>query len=217
MRRFLLATAATTLLATGAFAQEMAPLTTPLAQAPAGAYELEKSHASITFKVLHMGLAYYTMRFDDFDAAITLDPAKPEASKLDVTIKPASLDSNNEKLTAHTSNKDFFDVEKYPTITFVSTGIEKTSDTTGKVTGNLTMHGVTKPVVLDARFNGGGSHPFFKKHALGFSATTTIKRSEFGMGYGVPMVDDNVYVLIETEFLQKGGEGLAAPVKPAKK
>lgn len=213
MRRLLLTTAATALIATSALAQEMKPLSTPLAQAPAGQYELEKSHASITFKVLHMGLAYYTMRFNDFDATIDLDPKKPEASKLNVSIKPASLDSNDKKLTEHTNNKDFFDVTKYPTITFVSTGIEKTSDTSGKVTGNLTLHGVTKPITLDARFNGGGSHPFFKKHALGFSATTTIKRSEFGMGYGVPMVDDNVHVMIETEFLQKGGEGLAAPVK----
>lgn len=212
MRRFLLATTATALLATSALAQG-APLNTPLAQAPAGAYELEKTHASITFKVLHMGLAYYTMRFNDFDATITLDPKKPEASTLNVTIKPASLDANNPKMTAHTDNKDFFEVAKYPTITFVSTGIEKTSDTTGKVTGNLTLHGVTKPVTLEARFNGGGSHPMMKKYALGFSATTTIKRSEFGMGYGTPMVDDNVHVLIETEFLQAGGEGLAAPVK----
>lgn len=214
MRRFLLATAATALFATHALAADMGPLTTPLAQAPAGAYELEKTHASITFKVLHMGLAYYTMRFNDFDATINLDPKKPEASKLNVTIKPASLDANNPKMTAHTDNQDFFNVAKYPTITFVSTGIEKTSETTGKVTGNLTMLGVTKPITLDARFNGGGSHPFMKKHALGFSATTTIKRSDFGMNYGIPMVDDNVHVMIESEFVQSGGEGLAAPVKP---
>ena len=214
MRRYLLTTAATALFATHALAADMAPLTTPLAQAPAGEYTLEKTHASITFKVLHMGLAYYTMRFNDFDATINLNPQTPEASTLKVSIKPASLDANNAKMTAHTDNKDFFDVAKYPTITFVSTGIEKTGDTTGKVTGNLTLLGVTKPVTLDARFNGGGSHPFMKKHALGFSATTTIKRSEFGMNYGLPMVDDNVHVLIETEFLKTGGDGLAAPVKP---
>ena len=125
MRRILLATTAATLFATAALAQEMKPLTTPLAEAPAGRYSVEKSHASITFKVLHMGLAYYTMRFNDFDATIELDPKKPEASKLNVTIKPASLDSNDKKLTAHTDNKDFFEVAKYPTITFVSTGIER--------------------------------------------------------------------------------------------
>lgn len=217
MRRLMLTTTASLLLATTAFAQEMKPLAEPLSKAPAGAYELEKTHGSITFKVMHMGLAAYTMRFNDFDAAINLDPAKPEASSVNVTIKPTSLDSNNAKLTEHTNNKDFFDVTKYPTITFKSTKIEKTSDTTGKITGDLTMHGVTKPIVLDATYNGGGQHVFFKKHAIGFSATTTIKRSEFGMGYGVPMVADDVHVAIETEFLQKGGEGLAAPVKPQTK
>ena len=214
MRRTLLTSASILFLATAAMAApDMGPLTTPLAKAPAGAYEVEKTHASITFSVMHMGLAAYTMRFNDFDATIDLNPAKPEASKVNVTIKPASLDANNPKLTDHTNNKDFFEVAKYPTITFVSTVIEKTSDTTGKITGDLTLHGVTKPVVLDATFNGGGAHPFFKKHALGFSATTTIKRSDFGMGYGIPMVADDVNVRIETEFLQAGGEGLAAPVK----
>src|SRR5688572_9271881 len=99
-------------------------------------------------------------------------------------------------MTEHASNADFFDVAKYPTITFKSTKVEKTSDTTGKVHGDLTMHGVTKPIVLDAKFNAGGPHPMMKKHALGFSSTTTIKRSEFGMGYGVPMVADDVNVRI---------------------
>ena len=214
MRRTLLTSASILFFATAAMAAaDMGPLTTPLAKAPAGTYDLEKSHGSITFSVMHMGLAAYTMRFNDFDATINLDPAKPEASKVNVTIKPASLDSNNAKLTDHTNGTDFFEVEKYPTITFVSTGIEKTSDTTGKITGDLTLHGVTKPLVLDATFNGGGSHPFFKKHALGFSATTTIKRSDFGIGYGIPMVADNVNVRIETEFLKAGGDGLAEPVK----
>lgn len=203
MRRFMLTTTATMLLASCALAAEiMGPLTAPLAEAPAGTYELEKSHASITFTVMHMGLANYTMRFDDFDAKVNLDPAKPEASKLDVTIRPASLDSNNPKMTEHANNSDFFDVEKYPAITFTSTSIEKTGEKTGKITGNLTLHGVTKPVVLDAIYNGGGAHPMMKKHALGFSATTTIKRSEFGMGYGVPMVADDVHARIEVEFLK---------------
>ena len=184
-----------------AHAMEAPAMNSDITQAPAGQYELEKSHASIVFKVMHMGLANYTMRFNDFDATIDLDAKAPEKSKLNVTIKPASLDSNDQKLTAHTSNKDFFEVAKYPTITFTSTKIEKTSDTKGKIHGDLTMHGVTKPIVLDATFNNGMQHPHFKKYALGFSATTTIKRSEFGMGYGVPMVGDDVSVAIETEFL----------------
>lgn len=213
MHRLLLTTATLMLLASPVMAEDKSPSSenpatatapsTDISKAPAGSYELEKNHASITFKVMHMGNAYYTMRFNDFDADLTLDPAKPEASALNVSIKPASLDSNNPKLTEHTAGPDFFDVAKYPTITFKSTRVEKTGANTGKVTGDLTMHGVTKPVTLDVTFNNGSTHPMMKKFALGFSATTTIKRSEFGMGYGIPMVGDDVYADIEVEMLKK--------------
>ena len=203
MRSPVIAFTAAALLASSAFAQEAPVMSTDIAKAPAGQYVLEKSHASITFKAMHMGLANYTMRFNDFDATIDLDPAAPEKSKLNVTIKPASLDANNPKMTAHTDNEDFFNVAKFPTITFVSTKIEKLTPTTGKIHGDMTMLGVTKPVVLDTTFNNGGAHPFFKKYALGFSATTTIKRSDFGMKHGIPMVGDDIPVAIEVEFIQK--------------
>ncbi len=204
MRRLLLASTTLALLATSAFAADAPTLdtTTDISKAPAGHYELEKNHASITFKVLHLGYAFYTMRFNDFDASIDLDPKKLEASKLAVTVKPSSLDANNAKLTEHVGTAEFLDFAKYPTITFASTSIERTGANTGKITGNMTIHGVTKPVMLDATFNGGGLHPFFKQYDLGFSATTTIKRSDFGVSEGIPMVGDNVYVLIETEFLK---------------
>jgi polyisoprenoid-binding protein YceI len=199
--------AAALLTSTAAFAADAPPPYTPpttdISKAPSGHYVVEKDHASITFKVMHMGYAYYTMRFNDFDASIDLDRLKPEKSKVNVTIRPASLDSNNPKLTEHVSAKEFFDIAQYPTITFASTSIEKTDASHGKVHGNLTMHGVTKPIVLDATFNGGGPHMMYKKYDLGFSATTTVKRSEFGMGYGVPMVGDDILVSIETEFLQE--------------
>ncbi len=187
------------LLSSTAMAQAV---TTDIAKAPAGTYELEKGHASITFKAMHLGYAHYAMRFNDFDATLNLDPTAPEKSTLNVTIIPASLDSHNQQLTQHTSGKDFFDIEKYPTITFTSTRIEKTSANTGKITGDLTMHGVTKPIVLDATFNGGGQHPMMKKYDIGFSATTSVKRSDFGMGYGIDMVSDVIPVEIEAEFVQ---------------
>lgn len=203
MRLFTTSLLAATLLTSAALAADAPAFSSDISKAPAGQYALEKTHASITFKAMHMGLANYTMRFNTFDANITLDPAKPEASKLSVTIDPSSLDSNNAKMTAHTNNADFFDVAKHQSITFTSTKIEKTGANTGKVHGDLTLLGVTKPIVLDATFNNGGAHPFFKKYALGFSATTTIKRSDFGMGYGIPMVADDIPVAIETEFVQK--------------
>lgn len=191
------------MLSTAAFAADAPAMSNDIAKAPAGKYELEKSHASITFKVMHMGLASYTMRFNEFNADLTLNPKNIEQSKLSVTILPASLDSHNQQLTQHTSGKDFFNIETYPSISFTSTKIEKTSTNKGKIHGDLTMLGVTKPVVLDATFNNGGQHPFFKQYALGFSATTAITRSEFGMDYGIPTIGDTVQVTIETEFLKQ--------------
>lgn len=184
-------------------AAEAPKVSTDIALAPAGTYVLEKSHASIGFKVNHMGFADYAMRFNDFDATITLDPKAPEKSSVKATIKPASLDSNNPKLTEHTSGKDFFNVMLFPEMTFTSTKIEKTGTTTGKIHGDLTMLGVTKPVVLETTFIGGGDHTFFKKYDIGFKAKTTIKRSEFGMNYGIPMVSDDVAVEINAEFVQQ--------------
>lgn len=221
MRRTLLATTTLALLAfSPAFAAEQkaaavatpapaaakpaaATLSTDIATAPAGTYVLEKTHASITFKARHMGFADYVMRFNDFDATIVLDPKAPEKSSVKATINPASLDANNPKLTAHTNGKDFFNVVTFPTITFTSTRIEKTGPNTGKIHGDLSMLAVKKPIVLDATFIGGGNHIFFQKHDIGFKATTTIKRSDFGMTYGLDMVGDDVPVEINAEFVQQ--------------
>lgn len=215
MRRTLLTSASILFFATAAFAAEEAPKLTAskdLSLAPSGHYALEKNHASITFKVLHMGYAYYTMRFNDFDANLDVDAKAPEKSKVDVTIQAKSLDANNPKLTEHVGTADFLDYAKYPTITFKSTGIEKTGDHTAKITGDMTIHGVTKPVVLDATFNGGSLHPMMKQYDLGFSATTTIKRSDFGVSGFIPLVGDDIQVAIETEFLKAD-----APVSGEKK
>lgn len=205
MHTTLLRTTAMVLFASAAFAAEEAPKLTAsndISKAPSGHYALEKNHASITFKVMHMGYAYYTMRFNDFDASIDLDSKAPEKSKLNVTIDPKSLDSNNPKLTEHVSGSDFLDVAKYPTITFVSKSITKTGPNTGKITGDMTIHGVTKPVTLDTTFNGGSLHPMMKQYDIGFSATTTLKRSDFGVAGYIPLVGDEIQVAVETEFLK---------------
>jgi polyisoprenoid-binding protein YceI len=178
-------------------------VSTDIATAPAGNYVLEKSHASITFKVRHMGFADYVMRFNDFDAAIALDPKIPEKSSVKATINAASLDANNPKLTEHVSTKDFLNVPTFPTITFTSTKIEKTGLNTGKIYGDLNLLGVVKPIVLDTTFIGGGEHMMMKKYDIGFKATTTLKRSEFGMNYGIGMVGDEVAVEINAEFIQQ--------------
>jgi len=177
---------------------------------PAGSYKLDPTHASITFKVSHLGLSNYTARFKKFDADLTFDPAKPEGSKLNVSVDPMSIttdypfpdqkDFDNKLAT----DEKFFNAGAHPEITFTTTSIEMTGDKTAKVTGELAMLGVTKPVILDVTLNGAmKEHPFAKKPALGFSGTGTIKRSDFGFDHLVPMVGDEVTLLIEAEFLQE--------------
>jgi polyisoprenoid-binding protein YceI len=191
-------------------------------QVPAGDYKLDPHHASLEFKVSHLGFSHYTARFTDFDASLKFDPAHPETSSVEATIDPKSLTlpappaGFKDELTG----KAWFDVAQYPAITFRSTKVEVTGANTAKVTGDFTLHGVTKPVVLDATFNGGyAGHPMDPHARIGFSAHGVFKRSEFGMGFGVPApgttmgVSDEVDVQIEAEF---SGPALAtAPAAPA--
>lgn len=176
---------------------------------PAGDYKLDPAHASLEFKVNHLGFSHYTARFSDFDAKLKFDPANPSASSVEATIDPKSLTlpappaGFKDELTG----KAWLDAGQYPTITFRSTKVEVTGANTAKVTGDFTLHGVTKPVVLDATFNGGyAGHPMDPHARIGFSAKGVFNRSEFGMGFGVPApgttmgVGDAVEVTIEAEF-----------------
>ena len=110
-------------------------------------------------------------------------------------------------------NEDFFNVEKFPEMTFKSTGVTVTGENTGDVTGDLTLLGVTKPVTLHVTFNKAGKHPMGDKYAAGFSATGTLRRSDFGMDYGLPMVSDEVELRIEVEGVRENREG-QEPVNP---
>lgn len=180
-----------------------------LPQVPAGDYTLDKSHASLSFKVNHLGFSHYTARFTDFDAKLKFDPANPSTSSVEATIDPKSLTlpappaGFKDELTG----KAWLDAGQYPAITFRSTKVEVSGANTAKITGDFTLHGVTKPVVLDATFNGGyAGHPMDPHARIGFSAHGVFKRSEFGIGFGVPApgttmgVSDEVDVNIEAEF-----------------
>ena len=175
---------------------------------PAGTFKIDPTHASVTWKVMHMGLANYTARFAKVDGTLTFDPAKPETSKLTASIDPMSIKTdfpfvekeNFDKKLA--TDAQWFNGEFFDKITFVSTAVAMTGAKTADVTGDLTLLGVTKPVVLKVAFNGGMlAHPFTKKPAIGFSATGNVKRSEFGMTGGLPFVGDDVALLIEAEML----------------
>ena len=178
-----------------------APLNT--AQAAPVEYEFDTVHSQIIFFVDHLGFAKSEGEFLDFDGMFIFDQENVENSKLDVQIETASIDMDNEPWDKHMKNADFFDVEKYPHMTFKSTAIEKTGEDTGKVTGDLTILDVTRPVTLDVKLNKAGTHPRSGKQHAGFSATGMIKRSDWGMTYGVPAVGDDVEIRIEIEASAK--------------
>lgn len=177
---------------------------------PAGEYKLDKSHSSIVFAVSHIGFSQYTMQFKTFDAKLNLDPAKPQNAKIEVTIDPLSLDipAPPAGFKDELLGEKWLDTKANPKITFKSTKIELMGEKTAKITGDLTLHGVTKPIVLNAVFNGGynGLPDLDPNARVGFSAMGKFKRSDFGISYAIPApgttmgVGDEVSVVIETEF-----------------
>jgi polyisoprenoid-binding protein YceI len=174
---------------------------------PAGEFVLENTHASITWQVKHLGLSWYTARFTKWDATINLDPKQPARSSISVTIDPRSVRTDfpfpeKEDFDKVIAEK-FLSAGEHPQITFVSTGLKATGAKTGKLNGNLTMMGVTKPVTLDVTLNGAMTHPFRKVPVIGFSATGSFKRSDFGSTVLQGPVGDEIRVNIEAEFLKK--------------
>jgi polyisoprenoid-binding protein YceI len=179
----------------------LAPL---LATAPALAetktYALDSSHAHVQYSVDHLGFSTSRGAFRQVSGTLQLDADKPETAKLNVTIPIAGFDSFDAKRDEHIKSADFLDAAKYPDMTFTSTKVQKTGPKTAKVTGDLTLHGVTKPVVLNVTLHKVGEHPVLKKQWAGFSATGTIKRSEFGVSAGIPFVSDAVQITLDAEF-----------------
>jgi polyisoprenoid-binding protein YceI len=179
------------------------PTSTNPADAPAGVYVLDKSHASLTAKVSHMGLSLFTLRFDSLDARYDYDPAAPESTKLSVTVDAGSMDVGDPKLGARFA-KEFLGADRYPQISFVSTGIQRIDANHGLVAGDLTLNGVTKPVSLDVTFNGCGPGLLgFGGYRMGYSAVADIKRSDFDSKAWQSLVGDDVHLLIEVEFARQ--------------
>jgi polyisoprenoid-binding protein YceI len=170
-------------------------------------YDFDKAHTQILFFVNHLGFSNSQGEFHDYDGSFVFDRGEPEKSSVEVTIQTASIDMDDEKWDAHMKNADFFDVEKFPAMTFKSTEIEVTGENTANIVGDLTLLGVSKPVVLAVTHNKSGKHPFGDKFVAGFSASAAIKRSDFGMNYGLPMVGDEVQIRIEVEGVRADQEG----------
>ncbi|MBA3581903.1 MAG: polyisoprenoid-binding protein [Gammaproteobacteria bacterium] len=173
---------------------------TTAAQAAPETYVFDKSHTRIFFDVNHLGFSQYRGMFHEYDGTFVFDAKNLAKSKVDVTIQMTSADMYHDKMNEHLKADDILDVAKYPTAHFVSTAVEKT-DKGAKVTGNLTLHGVTKSVILDVTFNEAKPHPMNKQFTRGFTALTVLDRGEFGIGYAVPMVSKevNLYISVEAQ------------------
>ena len=163
------------------------------------AYQIDPTHTATVFTWNHFGFSTPSANFSDIQGTINVDNAKPEASSVNVTIPLSSLNTNVKALDDHLKAADFFDAAKYPNITFKSTKVQALGQNKYKITGNLTVKDVTKPVVLDAVLNKQGEHPMTKAQSIGFNATTSFDRSAFGVGAYVPNVGDKITVNITTE------------------
>ena len=183
----------------------VAALTAAPAFAEAEKYVLDPSHSQIVFTYNHLGYSTSTGMFSGFDGEIQFDQADPAASSVTVAFPVKTMLTGWQARFDHLMSPDFFDATDDEMVSFTSTGIEVTDEKTAKITGDLTLNGVTKPVVLDAVMNQVGEHPMAKAPWAGFSATTTLIRSDYNLGQFAPYVSDEVQVQISIEA-QKAAE-----------
>lgn len=200
--RTVIAAAALSLLAGGAVVAQAALTQTP-AEVRAGAYKLDPAHGKITWSVDHMGFSTYVGQFVNAQADLTLDPANPSASTLTATIPLTEVDTNSDGLDAHLQTADFFDTANHPVATFVSRSVtvDAGDPSEAVVVGDLTLRGVTRPVTMAVEFNQAGES--MGAYKAGFDGEATIKRSDFGIDYGVPVLGDEVTLHIEGEFIRQ--------------
>jgi len=188
MRKFLLAAALSALSA----------LVAPALAAPT-TYTLDPAHTDVIASWSHFGFSNPSAHFGDVDGSLTYDPANVAASSVAVTLPLSGLEAFTDKFNTHLNSADFFDSAKFPTASFKSTKVEAAGKDKLKVTGDLTIKGITKPVVLDVTLNKAADHPVKKTASIGFDATAMVKRSDFGLGAYAPMVSDEVKLTITTE------------------
>jgi polyisoprenoid-binding protein YceI len=164
-------------------------------------YKIDPNHTNVLASWSHFGFSNPTLNFGQADGTIVYDADKVSASSVQVTLPLTGLSALADQFYDHLTSADWFDAAKYPSATFKSTKVEAAGEGKLKVTGDLTVKGVTKPVVLDVKLNKAGVQPLAKREAVGFDATATVKRSEFGLGNYVPNVSDEVSLRITTEAI----------------
>jgi polyisoprenoid-binding protein YceI len=206
MRRFTLAALALATFAPLSFAATPGLVADPV---PQGKYEIDKLHTSLLFRVSHLGFSSFTGRFTSVNAKLDFDPRKIAASRVEVTVDPRSVQADNvpTEFLKTLSGKGWLGADQHPAITFRSRRVEMTGTETFRLHGDFTLNGVTKPLVLEARYNGGyASHPYEPSARIGFSAKGSLKRSDFGVSAGLPVGDstfgvgNTVVIVLETEF-----------------
>jgi polyisoprenoid-binding protein YceI len=175
-------------------------------------YDIDPVHSSVNFKVKHL-FSYVNGRFNDVHGSITGDPAKPEETQVQVEIKTASIDTHEQKRDDHLRSDSFFDAEQYPTITFTSKKINRTGDESAFLTGDLTMHGVTKEIIMEVKFLGKGKGLEGRMHT-GWEGKTALKRSDFGLTWtkaveGTAVVSDDINISIELDAVEPKAEAVA--------
>ena len=179
-----------------------APSTDPV-ELGSGEWTLDPEHTRVTWRVRHMGLSWYTARFDEAEATLDFDPARPEAASLEAVVKAASVSTGDPDFDDTLRGSSWLNAAAHPELIFRSTRIEQTGEASGRVHGALTIKGETREVVLETEFYGGVFNPLEGREALGFRAETEIDRTEFGVGR-LPgnLIGDTVRIEIEAEFLK---------------
>ncbi len=172
-----------------------------VAEAKSGVYAIDPNHSKITWAVSHLGFSTYYGQIPNIRGELKLDVDKVENSTLDVTIPVRDVGTLHEALDGHLRNADFLDVEAFPEAHFRATKITRVGPREARIDGDLTLRGKTQPVSLATTFNKAGANPLNQAYTLGFSAKGSFKRSDFGINYGLPVVGDEVALLIETELL----------------
>ncbi|TCM42295.1 YceI family protein [Novosphingobium sp. ST904] len=170
------------------------------ADVKAGTYAVEPAHTQVTFSVSHMGISPFAGTFSGASGSLTLDPNKLSATKLSVTIPTTSVQTTSSKLSEELVSADWLDAGKFPTATFVATSVTPRGPDAASIDGTLTLHGVSKPITIIARFFGAAQNPMSKKDSIGFLGRALIKRSDFGVSKYVPVVSDETVLVINAAF-----------------
>jgi polyisoprenoid-binding protein YceI len=180
----------------------IAAIAIPCAHAAPKPYSMITDHTDVVFEVSHAGYSMKHGWLREVSGTLQYDPEKIESSSVDITAKAASIDTNNAKREKALTSPSFFDAVQFPDLHFVSTKVTRSGADTLDVAGNMTMHGVTKPMVLHTKINKSAISPFSKSPTVGVTATGTLLRSDFGMTSMIPLIGDSVSITIDTEFVE---------------